>query len=91
MWKYRYRREHLGDAELVDQCNWLGEQGWSLVGPPVWVPGDDAQEAAGVWRCFFKRTVTDREQAYEVLHRATTPEEKAAIAAAVAGWERERE
>jgi hypothetical protein len=67
MWKYRYRREYLGDAELVEGCNALGEQGWSLVGPPAWVPGHDDQQPGGVWRCFFKRTVSNREQLREVF------------------------
>jgi hypothetical protein len=67
-WKYRYRRDYLGDAELVECCNALGEQGWSLIGPPVWVVGrDDGQQAGGVWRCFFKRTVSNREQLAEVF------------------------
>lgn len=62
MWKYRYRREYLPDDVLVEQCNALGEEGWSIVGPPVWVPGDAERETAGLWRCFFKRTVSEREQ-----------------------------
>ena len=73
MWRYRYRRELLGDDELIDRCNLLGEVGWSIVGPPVWVPGDRGRETLGLWRCFFKRTVSDREQvaAAFALHRPT--------------------
>jgi hypothetical protein len=67
MWRYRYRREYLGDDDLVDRCNALGEDGWSLVGAPAWVPGDPALETAGCWRCFFKRTVSNREQIAEVF------------------------
>ena len=62
MWKYRYRREYLSDDALVEQCNALGEEGWSIVGPPRWVPGDVVTQTAGLWRCFFKRTVSEREQ-----------------------------
>ena len=62
MWRYRYRRDYLRDDELVDRCNALGEEGWSLIGPPAWVPGDPKEHAAGLWRCFFKRTISNREQ-----------------------------
>ena len=65
--KYRYRREYYDDSYLVDGCNALGEQGWSLVGPPVWVPGDDRERAVGTWRCFFRRTVSRRELVREVF------------------------
>lgn len=61
MWKYRYRREYLPDAELVEACNALGEEGWSLVGSPWW------ESERGAWGCFFKRTVTTREQIREVF------------------------
>jgi hypothetical protein len=83
MWKYRYRREHLADDLLVDACNDLGEEGWSLVGAPRW--DRDRQR----WACFFKRTISNREQAYERMHRPTTPEEQAEIAAWAARWRAE--
>jgi hypothetical protein len=67
MWKYRYRREYLPDDALVEQCNALGEEGWSIVGPPRWVPPETdvhgrVRDSVGVWACFFKRTVSEREQ-----------------------------
>ena len=70
-WVYRYRRELLGDDELIERCNALGDAGWNMVGPPVWVPGDLERETLGLWRCFFKRTVSDREQVAAAfsLHR----------------------
>lgn len=73
MWRYRYRRDYVGDRELVEFCNGLGEQGWSLVGAPEWLPGDQRERAAGVWRLFFKRTVTTREQVREIF--ALSPQE----------------
>lgn len=36
----------------------------------------------------FKKTISNREQAHEALHRETTPEERAEIEAAVARWAR---
>jgi hypothetical protein len=63
VWRYRYRREYLGDEELVERCNALGDAGWNLVGAPEWEPGDAASETGGVWCCFFKRVVSNREQA----------------------------
>lgn len=71
-WKYRYLREYLPDAELMGSLNALGEDGWSLLGPPVWVPPETnahgkVRDSVGVWRCFFKRTVSSREQLREVF------------------------
>jgi hypothetical protein len=70
-WRYRYRREYLGDDDLVARCNELGDQGWALLGSPHWVPGDQDEHTAGVWRCFFRRVISNREQIREVfaLHR----------------------
>jgi hypothetical protein len=67
MWRYRYRREYVGDDDLVARCNALGDGGWSLVGPPSWVPPEvdvhGVQRSVGVWRCFFKQVISNREQA----------------------------
>jgi hypothetical protein len=65
--RYRYRRDFLPDDELVDRCNALGAEGWSIVGPPRWVPGDPEDRTNGVWVCFFKRTISNREQLAEVF------------------------
>ena len=81
--RFRYRREWLPDDELLARCNALGEEGWSLLGAPVWVPPQtpvhsEARDtgclgSVGVWRCFFsrayanKRTVSTREQVREVF------------------------
>jgi hypothetical protein len=73
MWKYNYRRDFIPDDELIERCNALGQEGWSIVGPPVWVPGDPEDFRAGIWRCFFKRTVSNREQLKQVF--SLTPEE----------------
>jgi hypothetical protein len=62
-WKYRYHLEFIPDDDLLERCNALGEAGWSMVGAPVWSPGDLERECLGVWRCFFKRVITTREQA----------------------------
>ena len=70
MWKYRYRREFFPDDALVDGCNALGDEGWSLVGPPRWVPpfvDECGRESLGIWSCFFKRTVSSREQLRQVF------------------------
>ena len=67
MSKYRYRRDYFADDDLIDRLNDLGEQGWSLLGQPRWVPGDGTQYTAGVWRCFLKRTVSNREQVQQVF------------------------
>lgn len=81
MWKYRYRREVVADAEWESRCNALGEEGWSMIGAPRWQPrmvGDDGPVAAG-WLCFFKRTVSNREQALRMIRGLDeTPEQREA-------------
>jgi hypothetical protein len=71
MWRYSYRREFFPDDALVAGCNALGDAGWSLIGPPRWVPPEyDAHgtfRSAGIWSCFFKRTVSTREQLKRVF------------------------
>ena len=62
---------------MLVRCNALGEEGWSLLGAPVWVPPEmpvhaderdtGCLQSVGVWRCFFKRTVSTREQVREVF------------------------
>ena len=77
-WRYRYLREYLPDEGLMGSLNALGEDGWSLLGPPVWVPpgplpgGAPDPECLGVWRCFFKRTVSSREHLREVFALSPT-------------------
>ena len=61
MWRYRYLREFIPDDELIGRCNALGDEGWSMVGAPRWVPPEE-DWATGLWACFFKRTVSNREQ-----------------------------
>jgi hypothetical protein len=79
-WKYRYRRDYFPDAELVEDCNALGEEGWSIVGPPRWVPPEVSRSSApgsvGVWACFFKRTVSAREQLAEVFRLSPAEAER---------------
>jgi hypothetical protein len=65
MWKYRYRREVIPDASWEERCTELGEDGWSLIGAPLYEPTD-------AWLCFFKRTVSNREQLKAVF--ALSPE-----------------
>ena len=76
VWRYRYRRDYLGDDDLVARCNALGEQGWSLVGAPRWMPGDPAEDTAGVWECFFKRVITSREQVARMFALHPQPSEE---------------
>lgn len=66
-WKYRYRRDCFPDDVLIERCNALGEEGWSMIGQPRWIAGD------GVWSCFFKRTVSNREQLRAIF--AMSPQE----------------
>jgi hypothetical protein len=66
-WKYRYHLEFIPDDDLLERCNALGDAGWSMVGPPLWSPPDLERECLGVWRCFFKQTISHREQALEVF------------------------
>ena len=84
MWRYKYRREFFPDDGLVEGCNALGDEGWSLIGPPRWVPPEPGvdlipddpefrQLSLGVWACFFKRTVSNREQIRQVF--ALSPQE----------------
>jgi hypothetical protein len=75
MWRYRYRRDFIPDDELLERCNALGQEGWSIVGPPRWVPPEQPYESVGLWSCFFKRTVSNREQLKQVF--SLTPEEVA--------------
>jgi hypothetical protein len=74
-WKYCYRRDFIPDDELIERCNALGQEGWSIVGPPRWSPGDPEDRTNGVWVCFFKRTVSNREQLKQVF--SLSPEEVA--------------
>lgn len=71
MWKYRYRRDYFTDDALVAGCNALGDAGWNLVGLPRWCPPmferDGVQYPLGAWQCFFKRTVSNREQLTDVF------------------------
>lgn len=73
MWKYRYRREVIPDAEWEARCNALGEEGWSLVGAPRWWDDKRRAEDPG-WLCFFKRTVSNREQLQRVFALSPQPE-----------------
>ncbi len=63
MWRFRYRRELIPDACWEERCNALGAEGWGLLGAPRWREGE--------WLCFFKRTISNREQVAELfaLHR----------------------
>ena len=90
-WKYRYRREVISDESWEARCNALGEAGWSLIGAPRWQSRTvevDGPVAVG-WLCFFKRTLSDREQLHALMRAEATPEQKAEIAATVARWRRE--
>jgi len=69
MWKYRYRREVIADALWESRCNALGDEGWILLGPPLL--------REGRWLCFFRRTITNKEQVRRLFALHPQPEEVA--------------